>query len=1047
MTGPNLSAWALNHQPLIRYLIGLLLLSGAYAYFTLGQMEDPEFTVKAMVIQAYWPGATTVEMEQQVIERLEKKLQETPWLDFINSYSKPGEAVLAILLKESTPPDKVPGIWYDVRKKVSDIRHELPAGVQGPFFDDEFGDTFGSIYAFTADGFNHAELKKYVDYVRQELLGLNNITKVDIIGAQKEKIYIEGSDKRLAALGIDPLLIFSTLATQNSMESAGAMVTSQNRVLLRVDGGFDSLDSIRAIGIRVNDRIFSLGDVAEIWRGYEDPPTFKMRYMGQEAIGLAVSMVKGGNILELDADLRRTIDKLQGELPIGIDIHQVADQPRVVKEAVNQFMRTFIEALVIVLAVTFFSLGWRAGVVVTLCIPLVLAMTFLGMKLFGIDLHRISLGALIIALGLLVDDAIIVLEMIDRKMEQGWDRIQAATFAYTSTAFSMLTGTLVTIAGFLPIGLAQSNAGEYTFSIFAVVGIALISSWIVAVIFTPYLAYKFLYKQEQPVVDVKAFSPSLTSGGGRFRKWLQRYRDWVISREEVISDGLLRLVEWCLHHHRWVLVLTLAAFIASVLGFLFVPQQFFPSSSRPELLVDLWLPEGSSLAMTEAEVQRLEARIIGDENVAHTVSYVGGSSPRFYLAMTTEQDSINYAQIVVMSRSEAAREVILQRLTRELEQDFPEVRARVSRLENGPPVGYPVQFRVVGQDSRQLRAIANELIEIMRANPYTRDINTDWKDRIQVLRLRLDADRARVLGLNAQILSRNVSALVSGLPITQFREGDKVIDIVLRARREDRDHLSDLKDLYIYTENNRFVPLGQMAYIEHTFEEGIVWRRDRFPAITVRADIVDGVQAPDVTSQIERTLDELRARLPAGYRIEIGGAQEASLKSQGSIFAVMPLMAAVILTLLMIQLRSFQRALIVVLTAPLGVIGVTLFLLITQLPFGFVAMLGVTALSGIIMRNAIILLDQVDQDQATGMSPWQAVISSTVRRFRPIMLTALTAILALIPLTQSTFWAPMAVAIMGGLLVATVLDRLALPALYVAWFRIRPPGASQVDER
>ncbi|MCB1919248.1 MAG: efflux RND transporter permease subunit [Candidatus Competibacteraceae bacterium] len=1042
MTGPNLSAWALDHQPFIRYLIGLLLLSGFYAYSILGQMEDPEFTMKGMVIQAYWPGATSLEMEQQIIDPLEKKLQETPWLDFISSYAKPGEAVLIILLKESAPPDEVPDIWYEVRKKVADIRHKLPAGMQGPFFNDEFGDTFGSIYAFTADGFSYAELKEYVDYARQKLLGLNDISKVDVIGAQQEKIYIEGSDKKLAAIGIDPLLIFSTLTTQNSVESAGTIATSQIQIPLRTDSDFDSLDSIRAIGIRVNDRIFRLGDIAETRRGYQDPPIFKMRYMGQEAIGLAVSMTKGGNILKLGADLRQAIHQLQAELPIGIDIHQVADQPRVVKAAVNEFMKTFLEALVIVLGVTFFSLGWRAGVVVTLCIPLVLAMTFLSMKLFGIDLHRISLGALIIALGLLVDDAIIVLEMIDRKMEQGWDRTKAATFAYTSTAFPMLTGTLVTVAGFLPIGLAQSNAGEYTFSIFAVVGIALISSWIVAVVFTPYLAYKLLNNQEKLEVDRMIQSQPISSNRNLFKKWIQRYRDWVIRWEEIINDELLRLVERCLRYHRWVLAFTLLAFIASILGFHFVPQQFFPSSSRAELLVDLWLPEGASFAATEQEVKRLETRIIGDKNVVNVVSYVGGSSPRFYLAMNTQQDSANYAQIVIMSRSEEAREAMLQQLNHEFARDFPNTRARVSRLENGPPVGYPVQFRVVGPDSSQLRTIADELIEIMQANPYTRDINTDWKEQIQTVRLRVDPDKARALGLNAQNFSRNLSALVSGLPVTQYREGNKVIDVVLRARQEDRSNLSDLKDLYIYTANHRFVPLGQIAYIEHAFEEGIVWRRDRFPTITVLAGVADGVQAPDVTLQIDRTLEPLRARLPDGYRIEIGGAQEASVKSQGSIFAVVPLMAAVILTLLMLQLRSFQRALVVILTAPLGIIGVTLFLLVTQLPFGFVAMLGVIALSGIVMRNAVILLDQIDQDQAAGLAPWQAVISSTVRRFRPIMLTALTAILALIPLTQSTFWAPMAVAIMGGLLVATVLDRLALPALYVAWFRIRPPEAS-----
>jgi multidrug efflux pump len=1040
MTGPNLSAWALDHQPLIRYLIALLLLSGAYAYFTLGQMEDPEFTVKVMVIQVRWPGATALEMEQQVTDKLEKKLQETPWLDFIRGFSKPGEAALFVELRESIPPSKVPDVWYQVRKKMADLHHELPAGVQGPFFNDEFNDSFGSVYAFTADGFSYAELKRYVESARRELLRLEHINKIDIIGAQDEKIYVETSDKRLAALGINPLSVIAFLQAQNAMATAGVVVTPHHRAPLRMDGPFNSLDSIRAIGIRVNDRIFRLGDVAEVWRSDEDPPTFKMRYLGEDAIGLAISMVRGSDILALGADLQRAIEKLQAELPVGIEIHQVADQPRVVRQAVNQFMQAFIEAVVIVLAVIFFSLGWRAGVVVTLSIPLVLAMTVLGMKLFGIDLHRISLGALIIALGLLVDDAIIVLEMIDRKLEQGWERVKAATFAYTSTAFPMLTGTLVTVAGFLPIGLARSNAGEYTFSIFVVVGIALISSWIVAVLFTPYLAYALLPRRERPEAPARA---KWILPGQRFvGKWVQRYRDWVVRREETLSDGLLRLVEWCLRHRGWVIAITVAALVAAILAFRFVPQQFFPSSARPELLVDVWLPEGSSFAANEAEVQRLEALLMADEQVVNVVSYVGGGSPRFYLAMDVQFASPNYTQMVVMSANEAAREAIMQRLNQVFAEDFPLVRGRVTRLENGPPVGYPVQFRVVGPDPRRLKPIVAELTAIMRANPHTRDVNDDWKERIPALRLRVDQDKARVLGINAQDLSGNLNALLNGLPVTQYREGDRAIDVVLRARPEDRGSLGNLPYLNIYTENERFVPLGQVAYFEPTFEEGIVWRRDGFPAITVRADVVDGVQAPDVTARIDRALEGLRARLPEGYRIEIGGAQEASAKSQGSIFAVMPLMVAVILTLLMLQLRSFQRTLVVVLTAPLGIIGVTLFLLVTQMPFGFVALLGVIALSGIIMRNAVILLDQIEQDQRAGLSPWDAVISATVRRFRPIMLTALTAILALIPLTQSTFWAPMAVAIMGGLFVATVLDRLALPALYVAWFRIQPPESA-----
>ncbi len=1045
MKGPNLSAWAINHPSLIRYLIGLLLLSGAYAYFTLGQMEDPEFTVKVLAIKIYWPGATAREMEQQVTDKLEKKLQETPWLDFIQSYSKPGEALIYIFLKESTPPKAVPETWYQVRKKAGDMHHELPEGIQGPFFDDEYDDVFGSIYAFTADGFSYAELKRYVDYVRQEMLRLDNIKKVDILGAQDEKIYIEMSDRKLAALGINPLPVFSLLAAQNSMEAAGVVVTSETRAPLRVEGNFDSLDRIRAIGIRaINGRIFSLGDIAKVWRGYEDPPTFKLRYNGQEAIGLAVSMVKGGDVLKLGADLQRTLQRLQAELPIGIDLHQVTNQPGVVKTAVNEFMKTFLEALVIVLAVTFFSLGWRAGVVVALCIPLVLAMTFLGMKLVGIDLDRISLGALIIALGLLVDDAIIVMEMIDRKLELGWEPQKAATFAYTSTAFPMLTGTLVTVAGFLPVGLAQSAAGEYTFGIFAVVGIALISSWIVAVLFTPYLGYTLLPAKHAADETEAPSSPSQLPG--RFMRWRQGYQSWVIRGEEVINDGLLRIVEWCLRHYIWVIVLTVAALILAAVGFRFVPQQFFPSSSRPELTVDVWLPEGSSFAAVQTEVKRLEERLMQEKGVVNVVSYVGSGAPHFYLAMEPQLANLNYAQLVVMNQDEATREAMLKRLKHWFEDDFPLVRGRVARLENGPPVGYPVQFRVVGPDAQRLQPIAAELSEIMRAHPQTRDIHANWRGKILSVRLRVDQDKARALGVNPQNLSRNLHSILNGMPITQYREADQTIDILLRARQDAPGDLGGLKDLHIYTENHRFIPLGQIAYFEKTFEEGVVWRRNRFPAITVRADITDDVQPLDVTVQIDHALESLRARLPDGYRIEIGGAYEASNNSEGSIFAIMPLMLATILTLLMIQLQSFQRTLIVLLTAPLGVIGVTLSLLVFQQPFGFVAMLGVIALSGIIIRNAVILLDQIDQDLQAGISQWDAVVGSTVRRFRPIMLTALTAILALIPLTRSTFWAPMAVAIMGGLLIATILDRLTLPALYAAWFKVQPPEAAKSRE-
>ncbi len=1008
----NLSAWALRHQALVRYFMALLLVGGLLAYFTLGRLEDPEFTMKTMVVKVLWPGATAQEMELQVTDKLEKKLQETPNLDVIRSYSKPGEATLFVDLRESVSAAQADDAWYQVRKKTGDMAGELPQGVLGPFFNDEFGDTFGSIYAFTADGFGYAQLKDYVDRVRQELLRLDSVSKVDVIGAQEERIYIEMSDKKLSALEINPVQIFDALEAQNSMESAGRVDTGDARIFLRPSGDFDSVESIRDIGIQANGRIFRLGDIAEVRRGYEDPPTFKMRYQGQEAIGLAVSMTQDGDIIALGENLDSTLARLLTQLPMGIEVHKVADQPQVVRLSVNEFMKVLIEALVIVLLVSFFSLGLRTGLVVALCIPLVLAATFLIMKATGIQLQRISLGALIIALGLLVDDAIIAVEMMALKLEQGWERFKAATYAYSTTAFPMLTGTLIATSGFLPIGLAKSNAGEYTFSIFAVVGISLLVSWVVAVVFAPYLGYVLLPRQvahgDEQAVYQKPF--------------YRRFR---------------RLLEWCLDW-RWLVILaTLLALAGAVGAFRYVPQQFFPASERPELLVDLWLPEGSSFAATGDQVQRLETILAQDPDIDYIVAYVGGGSPRFYLPMDLQLMNQNFAQLMLVTKGEAARERVLRRLRDLFESDFPLVRGRVQRLENGPPVGYPVQFRVVGEDPQRLREIAGQVAVVMRANPHTRDVHNNWNEAITSLRLDIDQDKVRALGLSTQAVAQNLNAILHGLTATQYREGDKLIDVVIRARPEERGNLGDVDDLAVFSPDGRAVPVGQLARLEPVFEEGIIWRRNRFPAITVRADIPDGVQAPDVTRQIDQELAALRAALPDGYRIQIGGAEESSAKSEASIAAGMPLMVGIMLTLLMFQLQSFSRTLLVVLTAPLGMIGVSLFLLLFQQPFGFVAMLGVISLAGMIMRNSVILVDQIQQDVAEGSAPWEAIVESTVRRFRPIVLTAAAAILAMIPLTQSVFWKPMAVAIMGGLLVATVLTLLFLPALYAAWFRVR----------
>ncbi|UCH46890.1 MAG: efflux RND transporter permease subunit [Betaproteobacteria bacterium] len=1016
MTRFNLSEWALEHRSLVLFFMLALAAAGVYAYFNLGQAEDPDFTVKVMVVRTAWLGASPLEVEQQVTERIEKKLQETPYLDFIRSYSRTGESVVFVQLRDDTQPSEVPDVWYQVRKKISDIRHTLPQGVLGPFFNDEFGDVFGNLYAFTADGYSYAELKDYVEAVRKEIRRVPNVGKADIVGAQDEKIYVEISHRKLSTLGVSPGDITAILQQQNAMTPAGKIDTSADRIYLRVSGSFDSVESIREIGIEANDRLFRLGDIARIYRGYTDPPEAKVRYMGREAIVLAVSMAKGADILELGEDLDAAFKRVKADLPVGIEVHRFANQPRVVTRSVNEFMKTLAEAIIIVLAVSFFSLGFRTGLVVALCIPLVLAVTFLIMMLYGIDFQRISLGALIIALGLLVDDAIIAVEMMSTKMEQGWERVRAASFVYTSTAFPMLTGTLITAAGFMPVGFAKSSAGEYTFSIFAVVTIALLVSWVVAVLFTPYLGFKLL--------------PDYNTGSDQEVDVYQKpfYRRFRV------------LVTWCVIHRKTVIGLTAVVFVLAIYSFQFVQNQFFPSSNRPELLVDLWLPQGASYEATENEARRLEEKLKGDPDIENFVVYVGNGSPRFYLAMDQQLQHTNFAQFVVLAKDNEARERIAERLEGILADEFTLLRSRVNRLENGPPVGYPIQFRVSGDDVTTLRAVANEIATIMRNDANTANVHLDWNEKVKNIRLQIDQNKARVIGVSSQNLANVLESILTGFSITQYRENDKLIDVVARAERAERVDPGRLAEVNVPTSSGKWIPLSQIANIEYGFEEGIIWRRDRQATVTVRADIRGDVQAPTVSTRIDPQLDELRAKLPPLYRIAMGGAIEESAKGQQSIINVMPFMLLTVVTLLMVQLQSMQRAIMVLLTAPLGLIGVAVILLTWNVPFGFVANLGVIALFGMIMRNSVILIDQIEQDIRTGRSQWEAVIEATVRRFRPIVLTALTATLAMIPLAiGSEFWGPMAVAIMGGLVSATVLTLLFLPALYAAWFRVSPP--------
>ncbi|MFC3676449.1 efflux RND transporter permease subunit [Ferrovibrio xuzhouensis] len=1015
----NLSAWALRHQSLIGFLMVILLAAGALSYMKLGRAEDPDFTFKIMIVRANWPGATAREVEQQVTDKIEKKLQETPFLNYVMSYSKPAESTVYVVLRDDTPPKQVPDIWYQVRKKVSDIRQTLPQGTQGPFFNDEFGDTFGTIYAFTADGFTHRELKDYVEDVREEVLRIKNVGKADLLGVQPEKIFIEFSNKKLANLGVTPQQIIDVIQAQNAQTASGVVQTSSDAIATRVSGEIKTARGLAELSIQANGRLLRLGDLADIRRDYADPPAPRFRFNGQEGIGLAISMAKGGNMIDLGTELQATMTRLKADMPIGFEMQQVANQPEVVQRSISEFMRVLLEAVVIVLGVSFLSLGLRSGVVVMLCIPLVLAITFTCMEIFGIDFHRISLGALIISLGLLVDDAIIAVEMMQVKMEQGLDRFRAASFAYTSTAFPMLTGTLITAAGFVPVGFAKSSAGEYTFSIFAVVTIALLVSWVVAVIFTPFIGYRLL--------------PTPKAGHGH--------------GEDIYKRGLYRyvrpVVTWCVRHRYIVIVVTVGIFLASGFAFKFVQQQFFPSSNRPELLVDLRLPQGASIAATQQEALKLEAILKADPDVVSYTTYVGAGAPRFYLPLNVELPNNNFAQVVVLTKGDVEREAVRARLIKDFQDGFTLLRGRVNRLENGPPVGFPVQFRVYGDDPMVVRDIAFQVADVMRTNPNARDVNLDWNELSKSVRLDVDQAKARLLGISSQDLATTLNSIVSGITVTQYREGRELIDVVARAVPEERLSLNGIKDLNVAgADSTKPVPLSQVAEVHYGQEEGIIWRRDRQPVIIARADIVDGIQAPVVSMQIEPKLDALRAKLPPGYRIVMGGAIEESAKANKSIGAVVPVMIAIMVTLLMIQLQSVQRMILVLLTAPLGLIGVTVGLLFFNVPFGFVAMLGAIALAGMIMRNSVILVDQIDQDIAAGHEPWDAVIDATIRRFRPITLTALAAILGMIPLSHSDFWGPMAYTIIGGLLVATLLTILFLPALYAAWFRVRPPQAA-----
>ena len=1040
----NLSRWAIEHPALTRYLLLVLMLLGFAAYFQLGQDEDPPFTFRAMVVRTYWPGATAQQVAEQVTDKIERTLQEVPGADKIRSYSKPGESQIIFQLKDSTRAADVANTWYTVRKKVGDMRPTLPGGIQGPFFNDEFGDVYGVIYALESDGFSEAEVKVFADEVRQQLLRVPDVAKVELFGVQDEKLYIEISQKRLSQLGLDLNQVLAQLGQQNAVESAGAVQTPLDVVQVRVAGQFEAVEQLRAMPIRGSTgNQLRLGDIAQIRRGYVDPASIKVRHQGKQVIALGISMAKGGDIIRLGKALRVATDRIEETLPAGIELVQLQDQPRAVSTSVNEFVGVLIEAVVIVLLVSFISLGFhkrqealhlplwkryyvdmRPGLVVGITIPLVLALTFLGMQYWGIGLHKISLGSLIIALGLLVDDAIIAVEMMVRKMEEGYDKVRAATFAYEITAMPMLTGTLITAAGFLPIGMAKSAVGEYTFAIFGVTALALLLSWIVSVYFVPYLGTLLL--KAQPHHSSAQADPADGPHEHFDTPFYQRFR---------------AAVNWCVEH-RWLTIgATVLTFVLGIAGMGKVQQQFFPDSSRPEILVDLWFPEGTSFAANEEVTRRVEQRFLAEPGVKSVSTWVGSGVPRFYLPLDQVFPQTNVSQLIVLPTDLKTREALRVKLPALLAQEFPEVRGRVKLLPNGPPVPYPVQFRVVGGDPTVLRARADEVKAAMRASPNARGVNDNWNESVKVLRLEVDQAKARALGVSSQSIAQASRTLLSGQTVGQYREGDKLIDIVLRQPLDERNAITDLANAYLPTASGRSIPLTQIAKPVFTWEPGVMWRENREYGITVQADVVEGLQGATVTAELLPALRALEAKWHAaglsGYRIEVAGAVEESSKGQGSIAAGVPIMLFLTFTLLMLQLQSFSRAMLVFLTGPLGLAGVAGALLVLNRPFGFVALLGVIALMGMIQRNSVILIDQIEQDRANGLPAWDAIVESAVRRLRPIVLTAAAAVLAMIPLSRSVFWGPMAVAIMGGLIVATVLTLLALPAMYAAWFRVK----------
>ncbi|CAG8872739.1 Cobalt-zinc-cadmium resistance protein CzcA [Pseudomonas fluorescens] len=1016
MKGPfNLSEWALKHQSFIWYLMFVALLMGVFSYFNLGREEDPSFTIKTMVIQSKWPGATQEETLKQITDRIEKKLEELDSLDYVKSYTRPGESTVYVYLRDTTSAKDIPEIWYQVRKKINDIKYQFPQGIQGPSFNDEFGDVFGSIYAFTADGLTLRQLRDYVEQARMEIRGVPGLGKIEMVGQQDEVLYLNFSTRKLAALGIDERQVVESLQTQNAVTPAGVIEAGPERISVRTSGKFASEKDLAEVNLKLNDRYYRLADIAEISRGYVDPASPEFRYNGKQAIGLAIAMQKGGNVQAFGKALHARIDQLTADLPVGVGIYNVSDQAVVVEEAVGGFTSALFEAVVIVLLVSFVSLGVRAGLVVACSIPLVLAMVFVFMEYSGITMQRISLGALIIALGLLVDDAMITVEMMVTRLEMGETKEQAATFAYTSTAFPMLTGTLVTVAGFVPIGLNASSAGEYTYTLFAVIACAMLVSWVVAVLFAPVIGVHILSTKVKPHEGEP----------GRIGK--------------AFNGGLL----WCMRNRWWAIGITVLCFVLAVFSMRFVQNQFFPSSDRPEILVDLNLPQNASLDETRRAVDRLEATLKDDPDIVRWSTYVGQGAIRFYLPLDQQLQNPFYAQLVIVSKGHT-REAMMQKLRERLRNDFVGIGSYVQALEMGPPVGRPIQYRVSGKDIDQVRRHAIDLATELDKNPHIGEIIYDWNEPGKVLRIDIAQDKARQLGLSSEDVANLMNGIVSGQTVTQVDDDIYLINVVGRAVDSERGTPETLQNLQIVTPSGTSIPLLAFATVRYELEQPLVWRRDRLPTITIKAAIRDEIQPTDLVKILKPSIDAFAAKLPAGYKVATGGTVEESGKAQGPIAKVVPLMLFMMATFLMIQLHSVQKLFLVASVAPLGLIGVVIALVPTGTPMGFVAILGILALIGIIIRNSVILVTQIEEYEQKGYAPWDAVVQATEHRRRPILLTAAAASMGMIPIAREVFWGPMAYAMIGGIVIATLLTLLFLPALYVAWYKIREPKKEAV---